>query len=320
MAQFKHASTLLFSTLFFVFVAMNANAQLSKRIQNRIKENTERKIEDKIVKKADDKTDQALDSLFKTRKRPGGVSSNKKSSGVEGNDGNGNETSGAPAFDFSKMMNAKYESSYTLDQEFKVEIRSKEKPKKKEEVANMDMHYGNGCYMMVYHDESGKTASKALMDLKNNTSIVLNDADKSAIAMSMDFMTDHMGEMAEQYKDSVVDNSDYTITKTGRTKMIAGYLSEEYLMESNDMTMNVWYTDAISVEMHENMEQYKLFGSFAQGFNNAFQGKKSGMMMESHMVEKTGNKGTFDYLVKEVIIKSNTLNMSDYTFTQLGSN
>jgi hypothetical protein len=47
------------------------------------------------------------------------------------------------------------------------------------------------------------------------------------------------------------------------------------------------------------------------------QGEMQGTMMESHMVEKTGDKGTFDYLVKEVNLVTTTLNMSDYTFMKL---
>lgn len=325
MARLHISSTLLFSTLLFVFVAGNTHAQLGKRIQERIKESTERKIEDKVVNKAGEKTDQALDSLFKKRKRPGSVSSEKKSSGsVSNSDGsNGNESgsqseakSQPSGFDFGGMLNAKYESSYTLDIEFKVEMKSQEKPKKKVETANMDMSYGADCFMILFKDEKGGESTRSLMDLKNNTSIVLNDSDMSAVAISMDFMTDQINQSIENYQDSIPEDADYTFRKTGNTKTIAGYSCDEYYIETEDMTMNAWYTDDINVEMYQNLEQFPMFGSMTSAANYGSQGQLTGTMMEAHMVEKK-DQGKFDYLVKEVNQTEQTLNMNNYTFMKM---
>ncbi|MFK7787121.1 MAG: DUF4412 domain-containing protein [Crocinitomicaceae bacterium] len=331
MARLTAKSTILLSTLLCLFLSYGANAQIGQRIKERIKQNAERKIEDKVVNKAGEKTDQALDSLFKARKRPGRVISKKESSESGGNEG-GNKSEGtaegksnsqantpeSSGFNFGGLMNAKYESSYTLDLEMKVEMKSQEKPKKKVETSYLDMYYGEGCYMIVFEDEKEKEASKALMDLKNNTSIVLNDQDMSGMAISMDFMTDKVNEAAGDYQDSAyVEGEDYTIQKTGRTKTIAGYTCEEYIIETDDIHMNTWYTDEIIVEMYQNLDEYPLFASMANMSTYGNQGAMQGTMMESHMVEKTGDKGTFDYLVKEVNQTPTTLNMSDYTFMKM---
>jgi tetratricopeptide (TPR) repeat protein len=215
-------------------------------------------------------------------------------------------------FDIAGMMNASYEISYTLDQEFKVEIRTKEKKKKKEEVVNMDMFYGKGCYMMGMQDEEGRTVPmKTLMDLKNNSSLMLNDEEMTGMAISMDFMTDKISEAIENDQDSTDVN--YTFTKTGKTKMIAGYSSDEYLIETDESTMNVWYTDDITIDIHDNMSEFSMFGSFSGAMANTPKGQAAGMMMESHMVEKTGKQGTFDYIVKEVNLVPSTVNIGDYT-------
>lgn len=327
MSRLTTKSTILLSTLLCLLLSFGANAQIGQRIKERIKQNTERKIEDKVVNKAGEKTDQALDSLFKSRKRPGRVSSKKTSTESGGNDGDnqgseaGESKSNTPessGFNFGGLMNAKYENSYTLDLEMKVEMKSQEKPKKKVETAYMDMFYGEGCYMIVFEDEDSKEASKALMDLKNNTSIVLNDEDMSGVAISMDFMTDKVNESVADYQDSsYVEGEDYTIKKTGRTKTIAGYSCEEYIIETDDMHMEAWFTDKIVVEMYQNMAEYPLFASMASMSTYGEEGPMKGTMMESHMVEKTGDKGTFDYLVKEVNQTPTTLNMSDYTFMKM---
>lgn len=306
MSCLKIKSTVFFCSILCLVMASNANAQIGKRIQERIKKNTERKIEDKIVNKADKKSDQVLDSIFKKRKRPGATRSSDENSTEESTNSTGS------GFDIAGMMNASYESSYTLDQEFKVEIRTKEKKKKKEEVVNMDMFYGKGCYMMVMQDKEGKTVPmKTLMDLKNNSSLMLNDEEMTGMAISMDFMTDKISEAIANDQDSTDVN--YTFTKTGKTKMIAGYSSDEYLIETDESTMNVWYTDDITIDIHDNMSEFSMFGSFSGAMANTPKGQAAGMMMESHMVEKTGKQGTFDYIVKEVNLVPSTVNIGDYT-------
>lgn len=313
MARLGIKSTVFFSSIFCLLLATSVNAQIGERIKNRIKENTTKKVEDKIVNKADKKTDQALDSLFKERKRPGRTSSDDKSTEKSNSSAN-------PGFNFGGMANATYESSYTLDQEFKIEIKSQEKKKKdKVEVVNMNMFYGENCYMAIVEDDDKKASPKSLMDLKNNTSIMLNDEDMSAMAMSMSFMTDMINDAVKENQDSTDVDENYTFTKTGKTKMIAGYSCDEYLIETDDITMDVWYTDDITIAMHQNMGDFAMFASFSAPITAASKGQLVGTMMESHMVEKTGDEGTFDYLVKEVNLNKTTLNMSDYTFTKLGS-
>lgn len=311
MKQFGFKLTPILCAAFCIMMLSPADAQIGKRISERIKESTTRKVEDKVVNKAGEKTDQALDSVFKKRT----ISSDKSS------DDNQEEKATSPGFNFGNMSNATYESSYTLHQEFKVEIKTQEKKKKnKVETINMDMHYGEDCYMTVVQDPDQKSPPKSIMDLKNNTSIMLNDVDMSAMAISMDFMTKKMKEMVDKDQDSIADQSDYTFTRTGNTKTIAGYLCEEYIIESSEIKMNVWYTDDITIEMHQSMGDYAMFSSFSAPITAASNGQLVGTMMESHMVEKTGDEGTFDYLVKEVKIATSTIKMSDYTFTKMGMN
>ncbi len=305
MARLSIKPILFFCSL--CLIASNSNAQIGSRIKERVKQETEKKVEDKVVNKAGEKTDQALDSLFKERKRPGTISKDDSDS----------ERTANPGFNFSQMTNATYESAYTLEQEFKVEIKSQEKKKKdKVETVTMNMYYGTDCYMTIVEDAEQKTPPKTLMDLKNNTSIMLNDADMTGMAISMDFVTNKMNDMVTS--DSTETDASYTFTKTGNTKTIAGYLCEEYIIESDDTKMNVWYTDDITIQIHQSMGQYAMFGSFSNAISAASQGQLVGTMMESHMVEKTGDEGTFDYLVKEVNVKTTVMNMSDYTFSSLG--
>lgn len=289
---------------------MNASfAQIRERIQERLKEQTEKKVEEKVLEKAGQQPDENQDGL-NDRKRPGRVNSFTSPSD--------STRKSAPQMGmFASMQNAKYEPSYTLKQELKVEMKSQEKKNKKVEVMNMRMSYGETCFMNVLESEDKKDQSKSLIDFTNNTSIVLNDKDMSAVAISLDYMSNMVQQSAENNKDSISTDESFTFTRTGNTKMIAGYMCEEVIMESDDMKINAWYTDDIKIDMYKGLSQSPFFVSFSKGTPEMSE-EMTGTLMESHMQEKTGDQGTFDYLVKEVIIGDTIIDLSKYTFTTFG--
>jgi Domain of unknown function (DUF4412) len=287
----------VFVSSFLCVLSFNtSNAQIGREIQQRLQQ----------------RTIQAVDTMSNDHKRPGRVETPKKL----------DSSPSAPA-DTTKAINlqdlfgggqkAKYEASYTMSHEFKVELRTQEKPNKKEEITNMNMFYGENCTMSVMEAEDKKDEIRAVMDFKNNTSIMLNDEEMTGMAFSLDGMSRFAQENAQSSKDSIPEN-EFTITKTGNTKMIAGYLCEEVIMESEDMTVNGWYTNDIAVNTYENMANSKFFAGVANGAPPTSE-DMTGTMMESHMQEKTGNKGTFHYLVKEVIVGQTVLDITKYAFS-----
>lgn len=270
------------------------NAQIGRQIQERLQQ----------------RTIQAVDTMSSDHKRPGRVESGKK---LDSSPSAPADTSKAINFQglFGGMQKAKYESSYTMSHEFKVEMRTQEKPNKEEEITNMNMFYGENCTMSVMEAEDKKDEVRAVMDFKNNTSIMLNDDEMTGMAFSMDGMSKYAQENAETSKDSIPA---YTITRTGRTKMIAGYLCEEVIMDSEDMTVNGWYTNDLAVNTYESMANSKFFAAYSKDAPTSSE-DMTGTMMESHMQEKTGNKGTFHYLVKEVIVAETVLDITKYAFS-----
>ena len=96
-----------------------------------------------------------------------------------------------------------------------------------------------------------------------------------------------------EYSDFVPEESEFTITDLGNTKVINGYNCREYLIEHEDGTTNAWLTndldidrDAIIRAMSAQMRQKK---------NNNFSGNAfavEGFPIESTTVSKDGKETT----------------------------
>ena len=285
----------LASSLLCVLAINTSNAQIGREIQQRLQQ----------------RTVQAVDTAATDHKRPGRVEPGKK---LDSSPSAPADTTKAFNMQdlFGGMQKAKYESSYTMSHEFKVELRSQEKPNKKEEITNMNMYYGEISTMTVMVSEDKSDQSKAIMDFKNNSSLMLNDEDMTGVAFSLDGMSKFAQQNTETKQDSIPAN-EFTITKTGNTKMIAGYLCEEVIMESAEMKVNAWYTDDLKVDTYKSMANSTLFGKSKSTPPSSED--MVGTMMESHMQEKTGNKGTFHYLVKEVVVGETVIDISKYSFS-----
>ena len=291
MGKFGIRFTVLASSLLCVLAINTSTAQIGREIQQRLQQ----------------RTVQAVDTAVTDHKRPGRVEPAKK---LDSSPSAPADTSKSKAMSmqdlFGGMQKATYESSYTLTHEMKVEMRSQDKPNKKEEITNMNMFYGENCTMSVVVDEKEKDQPRGLMDFKNNTTIMLNDEDMTAMAISLN----GLGKFTQQNPETTTDGSEYTITKTGNTKTIAGYLCEEVIMESDESKMNVWYTDDLELNMSQVIANSPLFGK-SKGAPQTPE-DMTGTMLEMIMVEKTENQGRYHYLVKEVIVGDTVIDLSKY--------
>ena len=182
MGKFGIRFTVLASSLLCVLAINTSTAQIGREIQQRLQQ----------------RTVQAVDTAVTDHKRPGRVEPAKK---LDSSPSAPADTSKSKAMSmqdlFGGMQKATYESSYTLTHEMKVEMRSQDKPNKKEEITNMNMFYGENCTMSVVVDEKEKDQPRGLMDFKNNTTIMLNDEDMTAMAISLN----GLGKFTQQNPD-----------------------------------------------------------------------------------------------------------------------
>lgn len=300
-------NTLASLVLFVSFVITNnAHAQVIERLKESVESAAKKEVEN---------------SSLHGNKRPGKVESDKSKKSLTNEAPSPSapaeiDTTSSPEAENGGLFTAaKYESSYHFAEEMQVEITSQEKKKKAPEVTNMTLSFGEKGYMNEVALEKESNSTKIILDYANNTSITLDDKNKTGMAMSLNFMTNMIAKKAEKASEEA---GNYTIVKTGNSKTIAGFFCEEYLMESDDMTMNVWLTEETVIS---GMDQAKVFATTTFGGKMNIptdeNQQQMGTMMESHMVEKGGKGATYDYVVKSVNKIDLTVNMSDYEFTKL---
>ena len=149
-----------------------------------------------------------------------------------------------------------------------------------------------------------------IMDYGNNAVIMVMEEQKMASVMSMN--------MVSAVMDTVEENNNAEIIKTGKTKEILGYTCEEYQMKSDDADGSIWIAPDVPVmsqALFENMGK----SSFAK--NTDWLDKK-GMMMEMDMMVHEKDSKKQSHMQMKVISmddEKNAFAMADYKMMNFGN-
>lgn len=218
-------------TVAISLIAFNTEAQFLKKLNEKVNNAVERKVEQKVEQKAEKTTDKVMDEVLE------GNPDKKKTSST-----NTESPTDADAQTCLKMaqemqagmLNATYEKSYAFNLKVVSEFETTEGRKK--EKHEMTQFYADQSMMMI---SSQEPQMKIITDFKNESSVVLNDTDKSGTAMSLSFMK-QIGKQGQKYVQDDEDNVPISFKKTGNSKTIAGYLCEEYIGEDTTTTVRMW--------------------------------------------------------------------------------
>lgn len=218
-------------TVTISLIAFNAEAQFLKKLNEKVNNAVERKVEQKVEQKAEKTTDKVMDEVLEGNPDKKKTSSTTTESPTD-----------ADAQTYLKMaqemqagmLNATYEKSYTFNLKVVSEFETTEGRKK--EKHEMTQFYADQSMMMI---SSQEPQMKIITDFKNESSVVLNDTDKSGTAMSLSFMK-QIGKQGQKYVQDDEDNVPISFKKTGNSKTIAGYLCEEYIGEDATTTVRMW--------------------------------------------------------------------------------
>lgn len=143
-----------------------------------------------------------------------------------------------------------------------------------------------------------------IMDDERKIFLSLNDEQKQASAMSSKMMGGMSSNMGGQNNANSMDGG---LNKTGKTKNILGYRSEEYVIETPDkgVKVTVWLSNEVGITVSP---ETPLFASLFQGA--AFTSEQDGFLMELHSVESGGEERHM--AVKDISKRGKTVKMSDY--------
>lgn len=198
----------------------------------------------------------------------------------------------------AEATQAAYSETYTFDQKFTYEM---------EDLAK---HKGEKMLTTYYYSDAGIMTEmqgndmSMIFDAANETMIMLNEKDKTAMVMPSRFGS----AMAAKQTEAA---STATITKTGNTKKILGYNCEEYLIQDEKHKSNVWITTEIKLDY---TKLSKAIGGQKGSASGSSEFDGQGMMMEMTSYNKKGEAETH-MIMTEYKEETTTKSLSEYKVT-----
>ncbi len=297
-------------TLLSLFVLQPVSGQkLLKNISKKIKEKTEQKVEDKVEDKVKDETNKKIDDALESDEQESNQSSNDAALKLLNKFGISSEP-------------VPYETSYSFDQLIQMQIETYDKSGKKIDEGEFITHFDSNSKSMAYQFVSGDMVSDGqgmfIIDSKNGAVIMLNaeEGEKKGIVYGMNSLFESLGQTYNEENDLAATPETYlanpNISKTGKTKTIAGYKCEEYEHNDEYSESNYWITKDIAMDTQDYMST--LFKTSV-----ASNGMGWGYMMEATSVDKqSGEKSIMK--VTDVDQHSKVkFSLDEYQISNLGS-
>ncbi|MCB0845995.1 MAG: DUF4412 domain-containing protein [Bacteroidetes bacterium] len=291
----KHFISKLFPVLFLslLFLATSMEVQAQLGLPGKIK----RKVDQKVDRKVDEVVDDALDDLFKKKTKKEIEENTDAEVNEDGEiviDQDGEKVTISMEEDDDDTNTviepAKVTGSFTME----VSEYKKGKIKKDFPMA------------LTYHIDTYRFATK--IDVNNNdaeemitiydrqsrktTMKMIKDGEKTAMVTKMPRMTVGVSKKA-------IEEGNYEITKTGRTKTIEGYSCEEYKIDTEDELTYAWMSKEalFDLSIMGDLVRVKNGNGGMSDYTNVYQ--IEGLMLEAH-TEIKGKDENRDVFLKNL--------------------
>lgn len=299
-----------------------SNSAFSQSLLNRIKQKTKDKLEKRLEDKVDEGIDKSLDNLENSvdsmvSSEDSGtdprVSQEEKNQQRMNRMMKGLGLSGEPV---------PHEDSYTFDEAVEMHIESYDSNEKQTTNGNfityLNPSSGDLAYKMISGNVGENEQGMFIIDTKNKAVILLNDKDGEKTGLIYG-----MGTFFEDMKDSINENMENEempenmldspyVTKTGKTKNIAGYKCEQYLYNTEGEESEIWITDELKTSSKD-------FFSTIFKASVYMNGMGYGYVMESSYKDKTNGDTSFMQVTRVDKNSKETFDLSSYQITNLGS-
>lgn len=243
------------------FFSTNAHAQFFKKLGDKAKEAAERTLERKAEEKTEEVAEKSVDSIFGI---PDKIFKKKKKNKAESIDSENqinqeddvNEIMQHLPMDGNSsfsMGNASYQSSYVFAVTATIEVEETSA-----NLQKMTMKQGYGKEALITEMENN--SDPIIIDMKNQSAIMLNINQGIAQIMSLEWMQKMMGNMP--FSEEETNHKIPNVTKTGNTKMMNGYKCHEYNITFEDGKINAWYAPDVKFEYQDYLRgMAKLFSN-----------------------------------------------------------
>ncbi|HLN21506.1 MAG TPA: hypothetical protein VK213_10480 [Bacteroidales bacterium] len=283
--------------LFLVFTIMiisytNASAQLGGVVRRAVNRQVNREVDSLLDKKVQEEQDKNRAEKAEAERARAAAAEKEAPAQAEvadasdddDNDNNAGSQSSSSnqgaGMDFSGLFGNKVTLKYKDDYQFTSRLYMVSETYDKDDVMKIDMYmfYSNnspsiGMETQTITDEENTTSvqAKMVMDGDNKVFIMLTDVNGMKMGMISE-VTDQNTNVIGPDGKPVKKYTPPTFTKTGNTKVIAGYKCDEYSYKSEDKTSGkVWFTKEADLQIdkrgwnNSNMSYYYGSNQFNDG-------------------------------------------------------
>jgi hypothetical protein len=304
-------SKVFVSCLMCLFLCLTISAQTGDRVKNRAENRANQRVDQK-VDQAVDRTVDKIEGLF--RKKKNTDDPNQEEVPGEAGSTSEAETAEMPSGGIfgGANGNGKFEPyENPVPMSLSMEVTSTNS-RGKEDQAIIHFTFDTWATGMTMVSEDGN--ARVLFDNQDGFMTVISESKGELQGF-------RMRQPQMDYTKAIPEESEYTITATGNSRVIDGYNCQEYLIESEDATTNSWVTTELDVDM----------AAMARAMTaQARQAKKSGgqkfynlkgFPIESTSVSKNGKETTISHFYNVKIggdIDKSVFDTSGVTITSLG--
>ncbi len=308
--------------LFSVIIIQPVHSQrLLKRLQEKVQDKVEEKVEERAEKKVDETIDNQLDKIEDSLEKDTEETSDGPVTDAERNNRRqermqnilkGVGISGEPV---------PFSDSYSFNHLIQMHIESYDKNGKKESEGEFITHLNPVSKCMAYQMVSGDIDQPGqgmfIIDAENGATIILSEenGERTGIVYGMGAFFSSIGETYEEESLEETPESyllNPNVTKTGRSKSIAGYKCDEYRYNDETSESEIWITTDLKMNTQDFFSTLFKTSLYSHGI-------PWGYMMEATTIDKETGEKSFMQVTKVDASSNVRYTMADYTITNLGS-
>lgn len=292
--------------------------RLLNKLKEKVEERVERKVDERVDRKVDEEVDKQLDKIEES------LEQNQNSTPDEENPERASDeqrvqrmlkglgVSGDPV---------PVEDSYDYNNLIQMHIESFDKNGKIENEGEFVTHFNPRTKSMAYEIISGNMGQPGqgmfIIDIKNEAIIILSEekGEKTGLVYGIGAFFDKAGEELQDTElDETPENflANPNLTKTGKTKTIAGYKCDEYKYSDEESETSFWITNDLKLDTRDYFNTLFKTNLYAKGF-------PWGYMMESTTIDKQSGEKSFMQVTRVDNNSGKRFSLSEYKVTNLGS-
>lgn len=286
----KYSFEVFLVFIFSFLLAPTCEAQLLDKLQKRAEERAQKRVEQKIEQRVD-KTVDAPENAIKENKK---TKKTKKA--------NTKEDKSESSIDLSLLMNTsndiKLSDSYEFSQKVTYVMKDASSNKTNE------MTYWFSSNPQVFGIETTSIQNTFIVyDLRQNAMLMFSEKDKKVQIMPF-------GLFGAIYDNSSKDE-DFTFKKTSETKKISGYNCQKYMMTSDTIEGEFWFSKDVDIKVADFSKAFLSMGKTSNQNIPEINPNETGFMIEMKTKDKSTNSTT-QMTVKEILKVNKKVISSQY--------